>query len=260
MLRHLNATNRKTISPQNYSLTLHKTVETASPHFNLTLNLGKYNFPDSANICVEAWRGNVCQRWNVGTVGFIDLGDDASRRLKELPISARFRITVISNETHGLILGETKPVTRSFQPSTHQSFLPVQFVDNMNEIWRVDHGNSDDVPVLQLNRRLRNVEDQIGKPTSFLCLTILPAVLRTVLTRFLLIENNSLTESEPEQAMYQWLNFSNELVPYDNLLDELENESDIEQRHKELSSWIESVVEHFAETRLKLKDHVSSVT
>jgi len=255
MLRNLNATNRKTISPQHYSLKLEKVAETSPPHFNLTLELESYKFSKSARICVEAWRGSISQRWNFGTVGGIEQGDKRFRKLKELSVSATFQIKVISTETPGLILGQTKSVIRSCQPADNQSFLPIQYED-FHEIWRLEHSNATDQPVLQLNTKLRDVEEQIGNPTSLLCLTVLPAVLRAVLVRFLLIENFKFDETEQEQVAYQWFDFSYKLVPYDSLLTDLQENDDDEEKRVLLSEWIESVVDKFAQNVLKVNQHI----
>lgn len=253
MLRNLNATKRRAISTGDYQLTLKNDSFAADPYFELELDLKKYKFPSSARICVEAWRGNVSKRWDFGTIDHINLRDTNYRRLDDMSVSLNFRITVISSDIPGLILGEAKTKVRFSSSLDQQSFLPIELKDDMVEVWRLDYNNSSDEPVLQLNQKMVNVVEEIRKPGIFRS-TILPAVLRSVLTRILIIDKTPLdiNEIETDQPSFKWLNFADGIVSVETIKTRVEKDGHSDEDVEEILDWIEIVVEKFSNDKLQI--------
>ena len=251
MLRRLNETGRKTIVSQHYELTLNRDIATKPPYFELKLDLASYDFPPSAYIYVEAWRGNVSQRWNIGTVDRIDPKDVDYRRLTELSVSANFRITVVSDSKPGFILGKIDQIARSLSSLGEQSILPTVELEDMSEVWRLDYPTDVDMPVLQLNAKIENISQKIRQPGLFRSV-VLPAVVRSILTRILLIDGESLDfkNIEPNEASYKWLNFSDGIVPIESTRSEFAD--DPENDRQLIEKWIDEVTSKFAEESIQV--------
>ena len=112
MLRRFNYTNRVRILHEDVRFSLHD--EGGCWSFDAVLNLGDYELPADALVCVEAYRQTTWMRFDYGTVS--EQVVPANRGLTEFdsPEDIRFRVRVTSRGTeedpHGLLLAEADRV------------------------------------------------------------------------------------------------------------------------------------------------------
>ena len=155
--------------------------------FNAELQLGGYDFPESASVIIEAFRQLELVRFDFGTVGNLIPPD--SCRLSEFGTLAglRFRIKVVSNdEPRGRLLAVCDRITpqrQELQSLSRVPLLAVRAQDLGREVWRLDFA---DEPLLLVNPRIVP-KKQLVHSVEFQSLA-LPEILRSILNRILIVE------------------------------------------------------------------------
>jgi hypothetical protein len=249
MIRRFNYTGRKSIKRENAQIRLVQGGREAS-YFDADLRLESYSLPSSAEVLIEAYRQTVLMRFPWGTVG--TLRPSVNRELTDFaaPEEALFRVRVVEADPRtGRLLAEAdkiRPRDRETDEVRREPLLPVVPQDLRDEVWRIDF---DDRPRLIINS---NVVDwrSVAHSPEFRTL-VYPAVLRTILTRILMIEKTIDTD-DPSDWRCLWLKFAQQLPGAP------ERPADMEDQ-EETADWIESIVLAFAR-RERLLDRFLKAT
>lgn len=203
MYRRFNYTKRKEIQRRHCQVDLHR-VGDGRTCFAARLNLAEYEFDPTSNIRIDAWRSNAAQRWDFGTVGEIAPPSQADRILRDVPVTAQFKVSVVASDGSGLLYGVSPALKPKREEEPKESLLPIDPDDTLgSEVWRLDFGGGHETAVLKLNSKIEGVDkmaagDQIFRPL------VLPEVFRGVLNHALLIEKIDL-DDDRESAWNDWI-------------------------------------------------------
>ena len=197
-------------------------------------------FPPEADVYIEPYYRNSTMRFNLGK--FQDAPFSFSGRLDEIQSeTVFFRVKIVDNsEKIGRILGFADGISPGADDS-RASLLPVTLRDLGDRIWRIDYEGL--TPVLEVNNQFRAsiaIGEVIRKEPAFLTL-VMPAVLREILTRILLIEE--ITDLDGEEWQNEWLRFA-QAFPGVSVLSRLLSDLDSDTTSRE--DWIEDVVDAFS--------------
>jgi len=200
----LNFTGRRKISRNHVTISVTGIggIET----FTADLQLGKYGFPGSAAVIVEAYRQLELVRFDFGTVG--NLVPPANCRLSEFGTLAglRFRVKVVSTEEpRGRLLAvadRINPGNQQQQSLARVPLLAVRAQDLGREVWRLDFS---DEPLLLVNPRVVP-KKHLVESIEFQTLA-LPEILRSILNRILLVEKVRSADDSDDWTS-RWLRFA----------------------------------------------------
>lgn len=232
----LNFTGRQRISHDHVRVSL---IADGQNSFSARMNLESYGFPDSAAVIVEAYRQLELARYEFGTV--VRPIPPPNCRLSEFGSldGVKFRVKVVSvDEPHGRLLGVAErivPTDEALDRTRRIPLINVKGHDLGREIWRVDFT---DEPILLINYRLVN-KHSLARSGVFQSL-VLPEVLRSILTRILLIEQYRYFEDEEDWGA-RWLQFASSFPGVGDVPEEEDPELDAE--------WIDSAVSAFCQWR-----------
>ena len=233
----LNFTGRRRIAQDHVKISV--SAADGQNSFSARMNLESYGFPDNAAVIVEAYRQLELSRFEFGTVTRpipppnCRLGDFGTLD------GVRFRVKVVSNDQpRGRLLGVADLIAASDQAIDKVRRIPLINVkghDLGREIWKVDFT---DEPILLINYRFAD-KHALVRSGIFQSL-VLPQVLRSILTRILLIDQYRYFEDEDDWAA-RWLRFASSFPGVGGVPDEGDTEMD--------SEWIDSAVSAFCQWR-----------
>jgi hypothetical protein len=152
-----------------------------------------------------------------------------------------FRIKVVDAIGQGRILAaadKIMPHRLDEEPTNRLCLLPVDFVDLGQSVWRLDLAG--DWPSLLLNSRIDEIREIARSETSFLSL-VYPEVVRQVLHKIVVEDDHTDPDSDPDDWMSQWLNFTSNLLRVRYLPPSGESEPIMQEKLK----WVEEAVEAF---------------
>ena len=205
------------------------------------LDLDSYGFPEQASVCVEVYRQMSYQRIDCGTVGELELPNNAVLTEFREPDALRYRIKVISKgDRNGQLLGEFNARFDQGQ----DSLLPVDPDDSLGqEVYRVNFDG--DEPVLLINSS--KLPDWKGVATDpvFVAL-VYPSVLRQILERAV---RDQFPDEDSDDWQSRWVRFATNFLRVSKPSENPEGD--------ELDEWIEEAVEVFSR-RQKLYDDFST--
>ncbi|MBL8809037.1 MAG: hypothetical protein JNM43_02570 [Planctomycetaceae bacterium] len=236
-MTRLNFTGRRRISHQHVTITVSGIGGIES--FRAELQLESYQFPSSAAVIIEAWRQLELARFEFGTIG--NLQPPADCRLSEFGAidGLKFRVKVVSMEPpRGRLLAvadRIAPQAPGQQAMPRVPLLAVRSQDLGREIWRLDFS---DEPLLLVNPRVVS-RKQLVQATEFQSL-VLPEILRSILTRILLVEQTRSTD-DAEDWTARWLRFAESLPGVGRVPEDSDPESDLD--------WIDSAISSFCRWR-----------
>lgn len=205
MLKKINFTERRRLPLSAVEISLRK--EEGALAFDARLDLTGLKADPEARVYVEAHRRGSYMRFPFGTVG--ELRAPENRKLTEIDSEnlVGFRVKVVDESTS---LHRVVALADGIRVSAHAddgsgriSLLPVDFVTDMGEVWRVSFDA--DGPSLVLNSSISGIESLARLDATFFAL-VYPAVVRTVLTRVLLIETRA--EEDPDEWWGLWLKWA----------------------------------------------------
>lgn len=244
MIRRFNFTKRRRIERAQCSVSvIERSVGCSSVEIAPTAEMIG-GFAESADLVVEAYLGPRVMRFDLGS---LREGDFPLRR--ELALFRRgevplFRLKVIDGEdSYCRLLGwadRIRPVVVDESGDRRASILPVVPKDLGEEIWRLDFYEPLQ-PQLWVNSKVdevRNITSIVSSDADFRCL-VFPAILRSILQRLLLKDEDSVEISEDDNWIRFAQRFSNR-IPSDIFGEE---DNDTEGRER----WIEDVVAGFSE-------------
>ena len=241
MYRRFNYTKRREIARQHCQIALHR-IDEDHVYFSARLALDGYGFDPSASIRIDAWRSNASQRWDFGTVGEILSPPQLERVLRDVPPTARFKVSIAASDGSGLLFGVSPALKPKRVDEPRESLLPVTQEDLGNEVWRLDFGDGTNPAVLQVNKQIEGGAEMITGSSSFQPIA-LPAVFREVLTHAILVQGvdrDDTSESEWED----WLKLASHHLGGAKVPHVPPGEND--ECRQEAVSWIDRAVEAFA--------------
>jgi len=201
--------------------------------FDARLGLDDIDAPPHARVYVEAWYRTSYMRFDCGTIAQLAIPSD--RRLQEIESRnvVRFRVKVVDNSANEhrivAVADDILAVARSGAEAGRISLLPVEFNDLGDEIWRLQYEITG--PVLELNNRIAGIEQTARHDTHFFAL-VYPAVVREILTRILLIDQQPPAEDDEWWGL--WLRWAAEM-----------SDSPLPSETDDYEAWIGEVVAAF---------------
>ena len=162
-------------------ITIRLSDETPPTFFVDKCSLDRYNLPPEAEVYIEAYRQMSHMRFHCGTVGELQLPDNPELGDFDSYEGIKFRIKVTASGTAQL-LAEADGIA---DPGK-DSLLPVKPSDLGHEIFQIDFSGE---PLLLINDKLGSWKETTLH-SVFISLAY-PSVLRTILTRILLVEEES---------------------------------------------------------------------
>lgn len=207
MIKRLNFTGRVKIKQSSVSL---KIINSGTPNvaFSCSVDLNEYKFPDDAEVYIDVYRGSyIRKRFQFGTVKSTKpLVNIEIREFKDFPVF-NFKLFVVdTRKGFKQILGLTSPFNSFYDGSfnSEKSLLPVKYVNNINQIWKIDYET--ERAILLLNSEKRNMPDLI-KNDKFFRYTVLPAAFREILFKLFIVEGVPEDEEENDSYKGKWLSF-----------------------------------------------------
>lgn len=247
MSRRLNYTNRQKIMRDDVSIRLSK-IDGEGIKFDAEFSLDKYKLngiEPSPDIFIEAYRGAsaLWKRFCYGSVGRVEVPVDRSLNDFGVPdgILFRIKVTAADGSAAGRLIAEADSIRPLMPGQLEASALPLirhMPADSIgDELWRVDF--SDDLPMLLINSRLPiGVEQFLLDPV---CRAIFATgVMRQVLTRILIIEQNVGDDSDPDDWRQRWLRFGEGMAG----IEHKEIGGDLQMI--DVEEWIDYAVEGFS--------------
>ena len=241
MYRRFNYTKRREIARQHCQIDLHR-MDGDRAYFSARLQLGDYEFDQSASIRIDAWRSNASQRWDFGTTGEPVSPAQSERVLRDVPSTALFKVSVVASDGSGRLLGVSPALKPKRVDEPRESLLPIVAEDLGSEVWRLDFGSGADTAELQINSRIEGGVEAVAGSPSFRPIA-LPAVFREVLTHAILVSGED-SDDTSEGVWDDWLKLAShhlggERPPYVPL------EAD-DELWQEAAHWIDRAVKEFA--------------
>lgn len=235
----LNYTGRRRIFARDVAIAVDP-MEDGRLEFHATVNLAAYEFPDGAELLIEAYRASRYQRFDFGTIVAADDTLDGvleSFRAGELPL---FRVKVVDNTgRRGILLGEAdriQPFGNLKGRGARIPLLPSESKDLGPEVWRL---SLEGAPVLQVNKE---IGDWRGLVRSVAFDTVAyPMILRLILLEIVVEEEAGPGDDGPRWHQL-WLRFAAGIRGAPQFPSESVNE---EAR----AGWVDDVVQAFCRSR-----------
>ena len=244
--RRLNFTQRRSISQQMVTLMLHKPKDDSqAPTFDVELDLSLLDLPPDALLRIEAHRGRSSMRFDWGSVG--QPAPPPDRSLDNVPFPPRFRIMALAPDGSGRLLALGDKLIPRWQDE-RSSLLEVEFTDLAMEVWRLKFDENGGSPVLEVNKDIENINYAVRNDDAFRSL-ILPEVLRSILTRALIVEKENPDDDEEGGNWRPWMRCVRGFYS-----DEFPRMSDDDGLDiAAISGWIDGAVAAFTEKQFRAK-------
>lgn len=236
MLRTFNYTGRKRIGLADISISLAHESD-ATMRFNANVDLTSLDLPPSSHVYLEAYYQTDWERFSCGSVGVPNELINQELQGFEEGAAVHFRIKVVASEEKGRILAiadNIRPI--SVDDDKHRdSLLEVSFTDLGPEVWRVRWTGSS--PHLEFNKNIPNCKHLVRRDPAFHAFA-LPAILREILTRLILVDDA--LNAEEESSAHRWVELGSSLAG-----ERLEAyEPGDEER---VDRWIDNAIRRFAD-------------
>lgn len=196
----INHTGRKRLTSQDISIGLYN--EASPLKFEVThLSLDRHDLPDDALVRLEAYHRTTYDSFPLGAVSQLVLPGKQSLPQFSVPDGIRFRVKVtsVTEPAKGQLLAAGSRIVPTWLDGGQESLLPVRPDDTLGqEVYRLSF---DDGIVLLINGKIDQWRE-VSRDPVFMAL-VYPEVLRAVLTRILLDEEDS-SEDWPKQ----WIAFA----------------------------------------------------
>lgn len=250
MPRRFNYTNRQRIRREDAAIRLRR--ENGRLRFDADLKLGSYIFgpvESKPRVYVEAYRGPSAQwkRFDFGAVDTCRAPSDCTLDEFGVPegILFRIKVTATGGEGEGRLLAAADAIRPRLPDEKDDHMQPlIQHMaadDIGDELWRVDF--SGQLPLLKVNERVPGgVEQFLLDPIHRAAIT--PAVMRSVLTRILLIERDRGDEEDELDWRAMWLRFAADRCAA--AAPEADVNGGTLANLDEIEQWIDNAVEAFA--------------
>lgn len=243
--RRINSTNRKRIGHESVDIRLLETQPGAPQKASAILDLGKFGFPASASVVIEAYRGSSLMRFECGTVGNLKVPPVMLLNEIDEGGNVQFRVKVIDHDgVVGRLLGSAsriRPLSND-DDNGRRSLLPVRWKALGPELWQVS-GDEEEAPALVLNLHATGLDNKIQADPTLRGI-IMPAAFRIVLEKLIVLPPPD--DDDETDWKCDWLKFCREELE----VEEDPYELDTEPRRK----WVSDCVRVFAERAAFLED------
>ena len=246
MIREFNYTQRKRIESQHVQIELLSDGGAGTFSFEVALNLEDLHLPSDSLVVIEAERDLVSNRFEWGMVG--NPQPPESKDLSEVPFPPKFRAMIIAPDNSRRILAlrnDVKAKWDRISQTAASELIHVQEEDLGQEVWRLDFGSSDDIPVLKVNKNMEGMSQAVRSDRAFRSL-VLPEVLRSILSHMLFVEGAH-PDDDDRLTWFGWFGFVSQFYSLEDCPRSIET-GDTEQR-KATSDWINAAVNSFTEQR-----------
>ena len=247
MIRRYNYKRKKEITQDMYAFS----VEKINGDFHLKVNnldISSLNHDPDFEVKIFVWvTGSVKKKIELGTV----------RRLELNPVEQHTRLPFIREGITHKVKGQidiVDPENGYIKKTTSSeiiikefdildskgSLLPVQYYDLNERPWSIQFNENEELPILQLNEKLREVElvEYIkGKGKLIQSLIIYPA-FKEILRRIVMIEGKNSPGNCDQEWMRAWLEFVTKVDP--TRIPEFDKEH---SNFEDVEEWIDSVSE-----------------
>lgn len=207
MIRTFNYTGRQRIDRGRLAVDLRDAADGVKS-FDALVRLDGLGFPPQARVYVEAYYRYVSMRFAFGSVAQLEAPPDRRLTLLRGTDVIRFRLKVVDESgARGRLLGIASGVATgngSDPAPSRRTLLYVNPTDLGEEIWRVQF--DDEMPVLEVNNRIEGIRELARGDRRFFSL-VYPSVVRTVLSRILLVERYDDPEADRDDWRSLWLDF-----------------------------------------------------
>lgn len=170
--------------------------------------------------------------------------------MAEAPDNSTFQVLVVASDSSGRLLGSCERIRTKQSKQPTQSLIPVHESQNLgHELWRVDFGDGNDLPTLELNASVESpgMSEIVRRDPAFRAL-IMPEVFRTVLDQIVFKERVDPNHNADGMWWDGWLqlayNLTKERPP------QLAHSTD-DARHEDARDWINKVVAAFSQQRVR---------
>ena len=237
-VRRINYTGRKRIEQYRVDVELY---DDGVPSFTASINLDGLHLPQNARLIVEAKRERSSLRFEWGTVANPSL--PANCCLTGMPSNPKFRLMVVSSDGTNRLLALANDISPKREGTNgEESLLWLEEVDLGKEVWRLDFGEPGENPKMLINKGIPGISAAVREDEAFLGLVI-PEVLRTILTRALIVEEFDLSDEEGDWS--DWISFVSGF--YDAEFPIISDDPDVNR--SSCTAWIEGAVEAFVNQR-----------
>lgn len=252
MPRRFNYTDRKKINRDDISIRIQRGGEGLI--FDAEIRLADYKLDGISpppQVFVEACRGasSLWKRFDFGRLGTIQPPLDRSLDEFGVPEGILFRVKVSAadEDSLGRLVAEADAVQPRL-PDEQDSFgLPlIQHVaadDIGDEVWRVTDFDGS-LPLLKVNSRVSMGVHQFLQNAQNRAM-IMPAVMRQVLARILIIDRDGYDDEDNSSWQVRWLRFASNLPGVPAAPEPKESERSLSNQD-ELEAWIDLAVEAFS--------------
>lgn len=250
--RRLNYTQRRSISQQMVAVLLHQPENDSQvPTFDVELDLSPLALPPEALVRVEAYRNRSAMRFEWGTVG--SPAPPFNRQLNDVPLPPRFRVMVLAPDGSGRLLALGDKFTPRWQ-NERSSLLEVEFTELGMEVWRLKFDENGGNPVLEVNKDIEDISYAVRHDEAFRSL-VLPEVLRAILTRALIVEDENPDDDEEGGNWHPWMRCARDF--YHDDFPRISNDED--RNTMAVAEWIDGAVAAFTEKRFRAKTFYEGV-
>jgi hypothetical protein len=241
-MRRFNYTGRKRLNRSDVVITLHPQAD-GGLEFDSIVDLAELRKADGvqpdAPVFLEAYSRTKFERFDLGTLEFSAPATRHRLTSFRRDENVLFRLKVVDSEAHeGRIIAMAsgiRPVAP--QEARQSSLLPVSVKPLDDLVFLVDF-EEDGPPTLVLNERLDVMEQGIkaaARNAVFIAL-VLPEAVRQILTRILVIEDDTGEDEDALSWSAKWKRFARSLNP--EPIPELEDDQDPDR----VLDWIDVVV------------------
>jgi hypothetical protein len=173
----------------------------------ISLNLSASGFPNDATVALEAYHRSSGMRFDLGTVGSLNVPDLLVLSEVDRSGSVLFRLKVVDNGVDaGKLLGSAERLKPKNEEDSEgrRSIFPILHRDLGHEVWRVEIEQGDR-PVLIINNRIPGFTYKLLESPMMQGL-LLPAALRFVLRELVKASETGEGDDEPGWKE-EWLEF-----------------------------------------------------
>ena len=210
--RRLNYTGRQRIRREHIEVRMLENASGTPLRAELDLDLSGYGLPDSAFVIFEAYHRSSLMRFDLGTVGTLNIPPVLVLSEVDHIGSVNFRLKVVDVDVvNGRALATAERIkARSEEdddPDGRRSLMTVSFKELGHEIWRVDLA-SDSRPELLINREIPGIKHQLQE-SAVIQAFLLPAALRVVLEN-LFPDQGYVDDDDDDIWQKEWKEFCND--------------------------------------------------
>jgi len=241
MKRKLNYTDRKKIKRENVSISFIREKDVIVAFSVNKLDVNDLKLIQDAQVYVEAYYRTELKRFNIGTVGKLQIPSYCNIKDMSSPENLRFRIIVVDPLDSKILAHASRIAPEEY--SKEKSILPVEFSDLGNEIWTIKYEGDEDAPILILNSRIPNIQRMAKQDNQFF-IHVYPQVIRDVLTYMVFVDGIESTIEPSVEWHSDWLKF---VKMFNTHTPEILNKDDNNFNKEEVLNWINDTVKKFCD-------------